>query len=131
MASLGVKEVEVQRARQLLPDLETGLVEASAVRGEVVGANDRRVATGAAAADVTLFEHGHVGDAVLGGEVVRRRQTMSAAADDDDVVFVLEASRRTEHAWLGIAASKGELQQAKRHCGESQAGWAMRLRYEE
>src|SRR5690606_215324 len=56
---------------------------------EVVGAHDRRVAAHVAATEITLFEHGDVGDAVVLRKVVGGGQTMPAAADDDDLVFLL------------------------------------------
>ena len=54
---------------------------------QVVGADDRGVAAGIAAAEPALLQHRDIGDAVLLGEVVGGREPMAAAADDDDVVF--------------------------------------------
>ena len=71
------------------PELHRLLVEVRRLVPQVVGADDRRVAPGVAAADPALLEHGDVGDAVLLGEVVRGREPVPAAADDDDVVLAL------------------------------------------
>ena len=85
-AALREHHVVVQFLRQALPELEGVLVEGRALVVEVVGADDRGVAAGIAASDPALLQHGDVGDAVDGREVVGRRQAVAAAADDDDVV---------------------------------------------
>src|SRR5262249_16292387 len=48
MAALGKEQVEVERPRQILKQIEADLVEASAFGREVVGADDSGVAAGAA-----------------------------------------------------------------------------------
>src|SRR5437588_10951712 len=63
----------------------------------IVRADDRRVASGVAAAQPAFFEHGDIGEAMLLGEVVRGREAMAATADDDRVV-----------ARLGRRATPGE-----------------------
>ena len=56
--------------------------------------HDGGVAAGVAAADPAGFQHRHIGDAVVLGQVVGRGQAMAAAANDDHVVAGF---------WLGVA----------------------------
>jgi len=86
-AALAEHDVEVERLAQALPQLEGMLVEVRALVPEIVRAHDGGVATGVAAADPALLEHGDVADAMLLGEVVGGGETVAAAADDDHVVF--------------------------------------------
>ena len=62
------------------------LVDRRALVVEIVGADDRGVAAGVAAADPALLEHGDLGEAVLLGQVVGRGEAVPAAADDHRVV---------------------------------------------
>ena len=66
--------------------LTAWLVDACALVPEVVGADDRGVAAGVAAAEPALLEHRDVGDAVLLGEIVGGGQAVAAGADDDHLV---------------------------------------------
>src|SRR5205085_10618500 len=72
--------------RKSFPKLERHLVEMRVRVEMVVGAHDRGVSTGVAAAQIALLEHGDVGETVLFREVVGARQAMPAAADDDRIV---------------------------------------------
>ncbi|MNE43758.1 hypothetical protein D3C80_1379520 [compost metagenome] len=65
------------------------IVEPGAFVIEIVGADDRRVAAGIAAAEPALVDDGDIGDAVLAGEIIGSAQTMAASADDDHVIFGL------------------------------------------
>ena len=56
---------------------------------QVVGADDRGVAPGVAAAQPALFDHRDIGDAVVLAEVIGRGQTMAACADDHHVILGL------------------------------------------
>ena len=85
-AALAEHDVEVQLLGEPLPQLDRVIVDASALVPEVVGADDRRIAPGVAAAEPALFEHGHVAHAVLLGQVVGGRQTVPASADDDHLI---------------------------------------------
>ena len=107
-------DVVVQLLRQVLPQLHGVVVERGALVEEVVGADDRRVAAGVAAADPALLEHRDVREPVLGGEVIRRAEAMPAAADDDRVVGGLRL-----RAPPLLAASRGG---RRRLCHSSESG---------
>ena len=83
-----------------LPQLQRELVEVRVRIEVIVGADDRRVAPGIAAAEPALFEHGDIGDAVLLRKIVGGGEAVTAAADDDDVV-----ARLRRRAAPGAAAS--------------------------
>ena len=85
-AALAEHHVEVQLLGEPLPQLDRVIVDPGALVPQVIGADDRRVAPGVAAAEPALFEHGHVAHAVLLGQVVGGRQTMAAGADDDHLI---------------------------------------------
>src|SRR5882724_5509690 len=62
------------------------LVDPGALIVEIVGADDRGIAAGVAAAEPTLLEHRNVGDPVDARQIVRGRQPVTAGANDDGVV---------------------------------------------
>src|SRR3546814_2836299 len=88
------------------------LVDIHALFVEIVGADDRRVTSGIAAAEPALLDHRDIGDTVLLGEIVGRSQAMPAAADDDDIVIRPRFRRRP----LGLPA----LVAAKRFAGHGE-----------
>src|SRR5918992_4033290 len=69
------------------------LVDRRAFVVEVVRADDRRIAPGIAAAEPTLFQHGHVADAVLLGEIVGRSKPVPAGTYDHRLVGGLRRGR--------------------------------------
>ena len=75
----------VQRAR-LLVDRRRRVLQ-------VVRADDRGVPAGVAAAEPTLLQHRHIGDAVVPAEVVGRRQPVPTRADDDHAVAAARLGR--------------------------------------
>ena len=79
-------QIEVELLAEPLPQPHGVLVESRRFIGEVVGADDRRVAAGVAAPDPALLQHSDIVDAVLPGEVVGGCKAVTAADDDDDVV---------------------------------------------
>ncbi len=70
VAARRIKQVEAEFLGQLLPQTDTGVVELHALRGQVVGADDGRVATGIASAQVSLLQNRDVGDTVVARQVV-------------------------------------------------------------
>src|SRR5699024_3754516 len=90
VAALREHDVVVQLGGQVLVQLYRAVVEGDALGGEVVGPGDGGAPPGSAAAEVALVQHGDVGDAVPGGQVVGGGQAVDAAADDDDVVGSLK-----------------------------------------
>jgi hypothetical protein len=88
-AALGEHHVVVQVLGQAFPQFHRVFVQVRRLVPQVVGTNDGGVARGVTAAQPAFFDHGHVGDAVLLGQVVGGRQTMPATADDDHVVDLL------------------------------------------
>ena len=55
----------------------------------VIGTHDGGVAPNVTAADIPLFQHRNVGDAVVLGQIIGRRQAMPAAANDHHIIFWL------------------------------------------
>ena len=106
VATLRVEEVEVQVARQIAKQLQTGIVKLCPFGCQIVRTNDGSIATRTTAADVALLENRNVRDAVVSGKVVGGRQTVTAAADNNGVIFALENRRRSEHPLLGIVLAE-------------------------
>ena len=52
----------------------------------IVGPDDGGVAPGVAAAEIALFEHRDIRDAMFLGQVVCGRKAVSACADDNDLI---------------------------------------------
>ncbi len=94
----GVHDPAACLVLELGVQIEAVLVEPDRLGDAVVGADDRGVATRVARSDVVGLEHGNVGDAVPGGQVVRGGEAVATTTDDHDVV-----------ARLGLVP--GELQQ--------------------
>src|SRR3546814_13170525 len=65
------------------------LIEGNIARQEIIGPDDRRIATRIAAADPTFFDNGHIGDAEILRKVIGCREAVAAAADNDDVIALL------------------------------------------
>jgi len=65
------------------------LIERGGLIPQVVGADDGGVAADIAAAEMALFQHRHIGDAVLLRQIVSGSQTVTAAADDNHVIAFL------------------------------------------
>ncbi len=93
-AAVAHHDVVVELAAERLPEVERVLVDRGALVVQVVGADDRRVAAGIAAADPALLDDGDVCEPMLLGEIVGGRQPMPAAADDDGVVARLRSLRK-------------------------------------
>ncbi len=91
-------DVQVQVGGHRVVQVQRPVVEGHALRCEVVGADDGRVASGAATTDVALVDDGHVCDAVVLGEVVSGGQAVETTTYDDDVVRVAHL-RATPHPW--------------------------------
>ena len=77
-AARRIHHVVVELLRQAFPQLQRMLVERRRFLPEIVGADDRRVAPGVAAAEPALLEHGDIGEAVLLGEVIGGREPVPA-----------------------------------------------------
>ena len=92
-AARGEHDVEVQLLRQVLVERASELVDGDRRVLEVVGADDRGVAPGVAAAEPALLDHRDVGQLVVLGEVVGGGEAMAAGADDDRVIFRLGLGR--------------------------------------
>ena len=84
--ALGEHDVVVELVRQAFPQPHGVLVDCGALLVEVVGADDRGIAPGIAAADPALLEHGDFGEAMLLGEVVGCGEAVPASAHDHCIV---------------------------------------------
>src|SRR5690606_3387567 len=83
----GIHDVVVELLGKTVPQPDRVVVDRRGFVVEVVGANDRGVAAGVAAAEPALLDHRDIGDAMLAREIVGRRQPVPARADDDHFVF--------------------------------------------
>ncbi len=115
MAAFGIEDVVAEVVAEVLVEGERLVVEAHALRRQVVRADDRRVARGIAAGEVALLDHGDVGDAVVARQVVGRGHAVAAAADDDDVVAALEFLRPRKVALGRVAPAQTIFQKSERH----------------
>src|SRR5687767_4092414 len=80
------------------------VIDRGALVEEIVGADDRSVAPGIAAADPALLEYRDVRHAVQLGEVVSCRQPVPAAADDERVIARLRIRHAPRRLPGGMAA---------------------------
>ena len=115
LAALGIHDVEVELVRQVLEHAHRFCIKAPALAGEVVGADYRRVARGIAAAQVGLFQHGDIGDAVILGQVVGDGQAVAAAADDHHVIAWFEFARWRQVDLHRVVGAQAVFQQGERH----------------
>ena len=86
---LGMHHIVVEIGLQPFPKLKGMTVEFGVAGQEVIGADDGRVPTHIAAAEIALLQNRDVGQPVLFCEVKGCRKTVPAAADDDNVVLFL------------------------------------------
>ncbi len=85
-AARRVHDVVVQLLRQALPQLQRMLVQRGALIPKIVGADDRGVAPGVAAAEPAALQHRDVAHAMLARKIVRRGKAVAAGADNHHVV---------------------------------------------
>jgi len=102
MPARGIKQVQVKVGGEVLPQAHRFVIKLHALGREVVGADDGGVAPGVAAADVTLLDHGDIGDAVVARQVIRGGQPVAARADDHHVVAGFQRPGGREHPRLGV-----------------------------
>src|SRR5690606_30091030 len=75
-----------QFLRQRLVKSMRQAVDRRAFGVKVVGTHYGRVAAGISAADPAFFQHGHIGDAVVPGQIVGRSEAVAAPANDNGIV---------------------------------------------
>src|SRR5262249_49311065 len=78
--------IVVELLGEPFPQLQRMLVEMRAVVPEIVGAHDRSIAPGIAAAEPALLDHRDVGNAVILGKVIGGGEPMPAAADENHLI---------------------------------------------
>src|SRR5262249_6727721 len=78
------------------------IVEAHALRRQVVGTDDCSIARGVASGEVTLVKHGNIRNAPILDQVVGRGETMTAGAHDDYVVGGFQILGLGEVALCGV-----------------------------
>ena len=110
VAPLGEHDVQVQVVGHRLVEGQRAVIEGHSLGREVVGAHDGGVAAGAATSHVALVDHGHVGDAMVLGQVVGRGEAMHPGADDDDVIGVAHLGA-SPHPWP-VASCQAVLDQS-------------------
>ena len=81
-------DVVVEVLRHRLIERPRLFIDRSRAVLQVVGADDRCVPPGVAAAKPALFNHRDIGDAVVFAKVVGSGEAMSARAHDDHIVFL-------------------------------------------
>ena len=79
----------------LLKKLNTAVIEAYALRRQIVGSDNRRVSTRAPGANVAFFQNRDIMDPMVAGQVIGTGEAMPPASDDDDVIMGLEPIRST------------------------------------
>src|SRR6267378_7822173 len=95
-AALAEHHVEAKLARQAFVQAQREIVKTRTLGVEVVRAHHRGVAPGIAAAEPAPFNHRHLRDAVLPGQVIGGREAVAAASDDDHIVFGFRAGAAPE-----------------------------------
>ncbi len=111
-AALGEHDVVVQVLGQAFPQFHRVFIKVGRFVPQVVGAHDGGVTRGIAAAQPAFFDHGHIGNAVLLGQIIGRRQTVPAAADDDHVIDLFRGGR-APHALPVFMVAEGMLEKAE------------------
>src|SRR3984957_19078524 len=81
-----IHDVLIELPRQALPQLQRVFIERCRFLPEVIGADDRGVAPGIAAAEPALLQHRDIVEAVLLGEIIGGREPMPAGTDDDRII---------------------------------------------
>jgi hypothetical protein len=116
VAAVGVKQIQVEFLRQILPQGQRLVVKLDPFRRQVVGTDDGGVASGVAAADIAFFQYRDVGDAMIASQIVGGRQPVAAAADDDHIVAGLEFGMRGKHPRFGMFLGCGKAEKSPGHC---------------
>ena len=116
-AARRIHDVVVQFLRQRFPELDRVFVDRLALLPEIVGADDRGVAPGVAAAEPALLDHGDVPHPVFAGEIIGGGQPMAAGAQDDGVIGRLGIRRAPLRGPVGVPAQRlpGEREERKFH----------------
>ena len=86
LTSLAEHDVEVQLFTQRFIHLQRLFKKLDAGISQVVGADDRGVATGVATSNPLLLQYCNVAYAMIFGKIVSRRQAVSATADNHYIV---------------------------------------------
>ena len=115
MAADGIEDVVVEILAQPLIEADGFVVEAHALRRQIVRADDGRVAGGVAAGEIALVQHRDIGDAPVLGQVIGRGEAMAAGADDDDVVGGLQLRGLGEMALGRVFAAEPVFQESEWH----------------
>ena len=91
-ATLGIHDVVIEFLTEAIPQLDRVIIKMRAFIIEIIGADDRGVASGIAAADPALFKYCDVGNPVFLREIICRAKTMPTSADDDRIISGLGCS---------------------------------------
>ena len=86
-------DVEVQLLAKIFVKPPRQFIDRRRRLAQIIRADDRRVPARVSTAEPALFDHRHVADPVVLGEVIGGGEAVSARADDDDVVFGLRLWR--------------------------------------
>ena len=115
MAAHGIEDVVVEFLAQPLIEPDGFVVEAHALRRQIVRADDGGVARGVAAGEIALVQHRDIGDAPVLGQVIGGGEPMAAGADDDDVVGGLQLRGLGEMALGRVFAAEPVFQESEWH----------------
>ncbi len=81
MTPLGIEEVDLEFRGKIPEQTQTGVVKPHPFRREIVGTDDRGVATGIAAPDITFLQYGNIADAVVPGQIVGAGEAVTPGTD--------------------------------------------------
>ena len=99
-------DVEIQILAQSLIETPRLFVDRRRIVVQIVGANDRRVAPGIAAAQPALLDNRHLADAVIAAKIVGRSKTVSAGPDNDHIIRAVRRRRRPSRRPAGMMAER-------------------------
>ena len=89
MSPLAEHHVVVQIVAQIFPERQRMFIKRPIARQHVVGTNNRGVTPSITAAKPAPFHYGHVGDAVIAGQIVSGCEPVQTGTDNDHVVLGL------------------------------------------
>ena len=105
-ATLADHRIIVEVLLQSLPKLHRPFVERDISRHQVVGADDRSIASGIARPDPIFLQYRDLGDAVVLGEIIRCSEAVPSSADDHHVIVIFRHGITPSRSPFSIARER-------------------------